>query len=777
MLATLPVDRVICGRYRIRSVLGKGGMGVVFKADDIALGRTVAIKLSALRNPLDDEPDPNLEERFLREASLNAQITHPNVVTIYDYGHGEEGGEPFCFIAMELLSGETLGERLRRNRTGLPISESLSIATQVTRGLRAAHLRGLVHRDLKPHNIMLTPAEDGGECARILDFGLAKDTRTTHDRRLTDAGTVMGTPEYMAPEQVEAREVDGRTDLYALGIVLYECLAGQPPFHGENAFRVASSQVREPPPPLVLPAGRLDASPALRDLVRQLLEKAPDARVQSAADLLRCFGDLPEARAARARPAVDTLSLATNNRYQTGRKLSDGPRATVYDATHLELGRLVAIKVYRAAQARELARLKRDLPGIALLRHASNTRVLDWGQTTAGPEGLPFLVMERVRGPTLRALLTKHGRLPWRRAVDVVVAVLEGIGEAHTVGILHRHLTPDHVLVPGADTRREGVKIIGYRVAEGAPEGSEPRHLGLPDPAYTAPEVMRGAPVGEPNDLYSAAAILHECVLGAPPDAFRGAARHDVQQSFPPDAGPPEPCDDDLLAKPEEPIPPQLADIMRRAISVDPNERFDSAATFVTALLAAAAPDKHHGSLTEEMEGRVSFSQQRLRSTGQPVVWFLVGDPALRKPPVTEVMQRLRSTVRVEEISSDQGAMLAARLRGEEELPPWVVVFGGMHVILEDPLLALLARAPEVSRVLISTHANLELLEGAINFCGLDHQITLPAAPAEVLSAVDRMVARSGAARRYYDDLRMFAQRSSAPPAVTGRSARHAASM
>lgn len=748
MRAPTAIDRVICGRYRILGVLGKGGMGTVFKAQDMALRRAVALKITTIRSALSaDEPDPQQHERFLREASLAAQLAHPNIVTIYDYGHGEEGLESFCYIAMELLHGESLGDRVRRSSDGLPMAEILPIATQIARGLRAAHQRGLVHRDLKPDNVMLTPGEEGEEVARILDFGLAKDLTAQSPAGLSDDGTIMGTPEYMAPEQVNAGPVDARTDLYSFGILLYELITGSPPFRSDNPYRVAAAQVDRAPPPLQLAAGRTPPSPALVDLVARLLAKRPEARVQTADELLRRLRDLPEATSLHTDAALAALTLATTNGYQTGRKLSESARALVYEATHLEIGRQVAIKIYRPASPADLARLRRELPSLALLRHASNARVLDAGMTSSKVDGRPFLVMERVRGPTLRSLLSKHGTLPWKRAVDITVAVLDGLAEAHAVGLLHRHLTPEHVLVQAEGSRREGVKIIGYRLPEGEAEGSIPTFPALTDTAYYAPEVMRGGPMSERSDLYSAGAILHECLTGQPPS---GSGVAPSREGSEPTLRAP--------VRPQEDAPAALLEVLRRAVSVDPTERFDAASDLACALLAVRAPGDERPSIPAGSESPPRIlSQRRLRSTGQPVVWVLSGDPALRKPPMTEVLLGLRRTMRVEEIAAEHNAALAERLRDETELPPWVVVFGGMHVILEDPLLAALARAPEVSRVMLSTHANAELLAAAINFSGLDQQVTLPAPADEVRAAIERMVTRAGAARRYYDDLRILA--------------------
>jgi hypothetical protein len=266
--------------------------------------------------------------------------------------------------------------------------------------------------------------------------------------------------------------------------------------------------------------------------------------------------------------------------------------------------------------------------------------------------------------------------------------------------------------------------------------------LSLPDPSYTAPEVMRGGAMSERSDIYSAGALLHECLIGHPPSSGAPDGQRQVSAAHP--------LDD---------TPAELLEVVRRSVSLDPAERFDAAAEFAAALLAVRSPADDRPQITKAPESHARLSShRRLRSTGQPIVWVLTDDPALRKSPVTEVLLGLRATMRVEEIVGEHRAALALRLRGEQELPPWVIVFGGMHVILEDPLLAALAQAPEVSRLLVSTHANAELLQAAVNFCGLDQLVTLPAPAEQVRAAIERMAERAGAARRYYDDLRVVAQ-------------------
>ena len=264
------------GRYEILAPLGAGGMGEVYRARDPQLERPVAIKIvtssRATGLPL---------ERFQREARAVARITHPHICTIYDVGQFED----VPFLVMELLEGETLAERLEHG--ALPIDRALVFASQIGAALDAAHRKGVVHRDLKPSNVMLTA---GG--VKLLDFGLAKlrdieDANTlaqsTASRQLTEEGTVLGTIPYMAPEQVEGREADARTDIFALGAILYEMTLGRAPFDGRSRASMMASILTQDPQPLSL--ARPGVPTSVDRVVKKCLAKDPDERWQSAADL------------------------------------------------------------------------------------------------------------------------------------------------------------------------------------------------------------------------------------------------------------------------------------------------------------------------------------------------------------------------------------------------------------------------------------------------------------------------------------------------------------
>ena len=226
------------GRYRIVRKLGEGGMGVVYAAHDDRLDRPVAIK--RIRPGHGDGQE---RERLWREARAAASVNHPNVCQLYEIDEDGDG----LFLAMELLDGEPLSARLARGPL-LP-SEAVQIALAVLSALAALHQKGIVHRDLKPSNIFLAP-----HGVKLLDFGLARPFNggcgRTSESDLTLPGVLLGTPHYMAPELIEGRVVDARSDLFVLGIVLYEMLAGKPPFRGDSVFEVARAIVQDEPPAL-----------------------------------------------------------------------------------------------------------------------------------------------------------------------------------------------------------------------------------------------------------------------------------------------------------------------------------------------------------------------------------------------------------------------------------------------------------------------------------------------------------------------------------------------
>jgi tetratricopeptide (TPR) repeat protein len=269
----LMIGSIFLGRYRIVGELGRGGMGVVYKAEDTKLKRNVALKFL----PPDLTRDPGSKERFIHEAQAASALDHPSICTVHEID--ESDGQ--IFISMGCYEGETLKDRIEKGP--LQVGDAIGIAIQVAQGLEEAHEKGIIHRDIKPSNIMVTTKKQ----AKVMDFGLAKLAGQT---RITKAGTTMGTIAYMSPEQARGEDIDHRTDIWSLGVVLYEMLAGSQPFKGEYDQAVIYSILNEAPKPLT----EIDAAiPAEADaIVSKCLSKMPVDRYQSSGELVADLIDL-----------------------------------------------------------------------------------------------------------------------------------------------------------------------------------------------------------------------------------------------------------------------------------------------------------------------------------------------------------------------------------------------------------------------------------------------------------------------------------------------------
>jgi serine/threonine protein kinase len=337
------------GSYDVIDRLGAGGMGQVYRARDTRLGRTVAIKV------LRPDADPELLHRLDREARAASALNHPNIVHIYDVGEaaGQTGAH---FVVMEYVEGETLRRRLGRGL--LPLGEVIDFGAQIADGMAKAHRAGIVHRDLKPENVMVTP--DG--LIKILDFGLAKvvaaplddvDSRETLSRHGTRAGMLVGTLEYMSPEQAMARAVDHRTDQFALGLILYEMAAGRAAFRRDSPAQVLAAVIERDPE--ALRRLRPDAPAALEAVVERCLQKDPQRRYARTDELASELAGL----AGRSRAAISVEVLPAES----------APTATVIYHVHRD----DEVKDYDEARLVELLR-KGKLTGLELMRRDDEER-------------------------------------------------------------------------------------------------------------------------------------------------------------------------------------------------------------------------------------------------------------------------------------------------------------------------------------------------------------------------------------------------------------------
>jgi len=335
------------GNYRLLQLLGEGGMGWIYLAHHLRIGRRVAIKM--LRPEL--ASDPVAVRRFFAEARAVNRIDHENIVEIHDFVHNEHG---YTYLVLEFLVGRDLLTLLESD-TGLPLARSVDIMSQVARALAAAHVAGVVHRDLKPENIFLTEHEDGSDYVKLLDFGIAKLMCTSASPRLTRAGTAVGTPNYIAPEQALGADVDHRADIYSFGLILYELATGRRPFACADVVETVAKQVTEVPVrPRELDGSR-DIPVALDDLIMRCVAKRAADRPQSMEEVeaaLRAIraaldGDEPIAIALAPEPSLASVSFGALALPQ----LAPAPRRIAFGAAALLAIGLGGLSLGRAIES------------------------------------------------------------------------------------------------------------------------------------------------------------------------------------------------------------------------------------------------------------------------------------------------------------------------------------------------------------------------------------------------------------------------------------------
>ena len=327
------VGQVVAERYEVKRLLARGGMGRIYLARQVPLGRLVALKVldgQSVRH----EDDPEFQRRFLLEASFCAQLTHPNTVKVFDYGAFELAGETTFYMAMEYIEGPTLRQVLKAHGR-LPEARALRIAREIARSLREAHRLGAVHRDLKPTNVMIVETDEG-ESIKVLDFGIVKVVREDQGE-LTATGKFLGSPRYMAPEVIRHGAVDARADLYSLGIVLYEMLCGRTPFQGEKSVETMMAHIHDPVPSMQARTG-VSVTPAVEALCRRCLEKRPSDRYLNVDELLTAIDTVGRAHGMEV-GARGTLSMAPPEVDSASAEptFSDGPTLETPQADSLTL--------------------------------------------------------------------------------------------------------------------------------------------------------------------------------------------------------------------------------------------------------------------------------------------------------------------------------------------------------------------------------------------------------------------------------------------------------
>ena len=561
--------------YRILDRLGGGGMGVVYRALDLKLDRPVALKfLSSQRGAAEEH-----KRRFLREARAASALDHPNICTVYEIDETPDGA---LFIAMALCEGETLRDRIARGP--LPIAEAVAIAGQIAAGLARAHQRGIVHRDVKPANVMVTP----GGVVKLVDFGIAK---LADQSRLTRAGSAVGTAGYMSPEQLHGEPADPRSDVWSLGVVLYEMVTGRSPFDSESENEMIRAILKSAPPPLS--SLRPGVPAPLEGLVERALAKRPEERTPGMEEMgaeLRQVAALlaspsrmsspPGSDADRtlleipAPPDAPSIHGApreeedgdrgrTIGHYQILEILGGGGMGIVYRARDTRLARIVALKflppeLTRDPQAKE--RFEQEARAASSLDHPNLCTILELGET---PDGRLYLAMPCYDGETLRRRI-ERGPMAIDEAIDVALQIARGLSKAHRNGIIHRDIKPANLIVTGDGV----VKILDFGLAKLAGSAAiSQTGSSAGTPAYMSPEQARGDEVDARTDLWSLGVVLYELLSGRRP--FRGEREQAVIYSILHER--PQPLRE---IRPE--VSPELARIVDRLIAKEPADRYPS---------------------------------------------------------------------------------------------------------------------------------------------------------------------------------------------------------
>jgi serine/threonine protein kinase/formylglycine-generating enzyme required for sulfatase activity/dienelactone hydrolase len=528
------------GHYLVLARLGGGGMGVVYKGEDLTLGRFVALKFL----PPELTRDDDARKRFLREARAASQLDHPNICTVYEIG--ESDGQ--TWIAMGFYDGETL--KARAEQGSLEVREVVGLGLQIARGLAKAHASGIVHRDIKPANVMLTP--EG--VAKIVDFGLAKLSGATH---ITQSTQMVGTLAYMAPEQLTGETIGPQADLWALGATMFELLTGARPFRGESAQAIAYAILNEQPRSLSVL--RPDALPQLERIVKKLLRKDPLQRHQTADELIVELAALAPSNGAvvkiASRGEAERELLRSGARlgpYEIVEPLGSGGMGDVYRARDTRLDRPVAVKVLAPEFSEDEERRQRfqhEAKTISSLSHANICTLFDVGEQ----EGTDYLVMEYLEGETLAARLAR-GPLSLSDLLRIAIQIAEALGRAHQQGVVHRDLKPANVILTTAGV----VKLLDFGLAKGiasvleeSDSGSGRRRRSKPVSAddatekrdatpspekpltaegaivgtlpYMAPEQVEGRESDARSDIFALGTILYEMTTGR--RAFEGATK------------------------------------------------------------------------------------------------------------------------------------------------------------------------------------------------------------------------------------------------------------
>lgn len=606
-------EQIIGRHYRILNQLGEGGMGQVYKALDVNLGREVAVKFLLAEIAQEEE----LRNRFLNEGRILATINHPAVINVYASDVEESSGLPF--LVMEYVDGKSLNghkEALREQLTAL-----INHFIQLLSGIHACHQKGIVHRDLKPENVLINK---NGQL-KIVDFGIAKSAS-----RHTRTGIAIGTPHYMSPEQCMGKsDITAKTDVYAAGIMLAEILMNRLPFNIEGqasdpALAIALMHLNDKPD--LSEIKDKPESSSFKSLIERMLAKSPDDRPEIPEileELKRISNRLKQAEAGTAEMPAAPVNMI-GEIYQIEKELGSGGMGKVYKALDTSLNRTVAIKVLHEISPSNHSLIERFIKEGQTLATVGHRNVMGiYASARDKATGRPFLVMEYIEGKPLSELKSAINK-DCRQAVPVMLQLAEGIAACHERNIIHRDLKPGNIII----TPEGLVKILDFGIAKTQTSLTK-TGMTVGTPEYMSPEQCTGSKnISGKSDIYSLGIIFWELIFGTVP--YQADASQNAELSI-------------ALKHIEATLPAQVAipdmsmvpiiGLVRKMLDKDPNAR-PAISTIIDTLedyLSEHAPESMPRSSTNRRStsrSGVSSLSQLVKESDQPKVWKKYALPA-----------------------------------------------------------------------------------------------------------------------------------------------------
>lgn len=630
--------------YELLEVIGKGGMGAVYRARHVYLDQQRAIKVIQSRLA----GDKSFVERFIREAKLLVKLHHPNLVQIFEFGSLEE--DTF-FMVLELLEGQSVLDRIRENNR-LPLLEAIEIVREAALGLHCAHQKGIIHRDISPDNLILVRDDEGKEITKVIDFGIAKPLfEPTHYHTVTNL--FIGKPEYSSPEQCgmlnENEIIDRRSDIYSLAVTFYQMICGRLPFYAPTPQGYLVKHVSEAPkaPSEILPGSQFPE--LVDDIILKALSKRREVRYSSLDEFMIDLDRLSavvskQVRQVITQPVEDTSILKMGDifarRYFIEAKLGEGGMGIVYKAIDKVLEIPVALKVMSNRlnlNENALARFKREVILARRVAHHNACRIYDYGEEG----GVHYVSMELLGGTTLSKLLKEKGKLAPEVGIPVVKQILQALEEAHRVGVIHRDLKPQNIIV---DQGRAVIMDFGLSISADLNRITQAGVL-LGTPNYMAPEQFENRHVDHRADIYSLGVILYEMFTGVMP--FEASSAMEVIYAH-------------LKSIPRKPseivpnFPEQLEKIILKALQKEIQDRYRSVNEILTDLepfLASSSNFQHREARAHKYLAERSYSKAikclngMLESSPKNKNWMKLRHIAITEKSKRDV-RRLKSLIR-----------------------------------------------------------------------------------------------------------------------------------